>query len=163
MDHTAHRFLTKFADRRPVTVVSGCVLWSTHVGKVRIPEGITLNNVLLIPDLACNIIFVPRLLQSGYSISSSKSACPLGLTSSSSSTSTSTVTLATAFYTNGLYTLEASYHPPSSGSAYEPVHADIWGPTHTASHGDSKYFLTCYDDHTKHIRIYCMKATLEAL
>jgi hypothetical protein len=27
------------------------------------------------------------------------------------------------------------------------VHADIWGPAHTASHGGSKYFLTCYDNH----------------
>jgi hypothetical protein len=45
----------------------------------------------------------------------------------------------------------------------ELVHADIWGPAHTASHGGSKYFLTCSDDHTRHIRIYCLKAKLEAL
>jgi hypothetical protein len=43
------------------------------------------------------------------------------------------------------------------------VHADIWDPARTASHGGSKYSLTCYDDHTKHVRIYFMKANSEAL
>jgi hypothetical protein len=45
----------------------------------------------------------------------------------------------------------------------ELVHADIWGPARTASHDGSKYFLTCYDDHMMHSRIYCMKAKSEAL
>jgi hypothetical protein len=45
----------------------------------------------------------------------------------------------------------------------ELVHADIWAPVQTASSGGSKYFMTCYDNHTKHIRIHCMKAKPEAL
>jgi hypothetical protein len=43
-----------------------------------------------------------------------KSACTLGLTSANIPTSA----LTTASYTNGLYILEASYHPCASGSAY---------------------------------------------
>jgi hypothetical protein len=107
MDHTAPRFLTKFADR------SDRVLWITHVGKVRISNGINLNNIILIPDLGCNLISVPWLLQSEYSVNS-KSACTLGLTGGN----IPTPALTTARYTNRLYALKASYHPPSSGSAY---------------------------------------------
>jgi hypothetical protein len=116
MDHTAHRFL--FADRRPVTVGGGQVLWSTHIGKVRISDSIVLNNVLLIPHLGCNLVPVLWLLQSGYSVNFSKSACSLGLITGGSSSPSSTSALATAPYTKGLHTLVASYHPPSSGSAY---------------------------------------------
>jgi len=226
MDSNELRFINKFADRRPIIVGGGKVLWSTHVGKVRLSDQLTLDNVLLIPDLRCNLISVARLLKAG---------CEVTFQPTEATIKQRGTVIGKAPCSNGLYTLQASYHPPigtahlatvadqltywhrrlghlnfrevvrmgsegllgkgwkdvsSSELAYaqcehcvlgkghrlpshdvsersimpnELVHVDIWGPARTASLGQSRYFLTCYDDHTKHVRIYLMKNKSDAL
>lgn len=55
--------------------------------------------------------------------------------------------------------------PPSSVHAQEPlalVHLDLWGPSSTPSHNGSRYFLTCYDDYTRKVHLYFLKAKSEA-
>ena len=43
------------------------------------------------------------------------------------------------------------------------VHIDIWGPARTTSLGGNRYFLTCYDDHSRYTRLYLLKNKSEAL
>lgn len=43
------------------------------------------------------------------------------------------------------------------------VHIDLWGPAPTQSPSGTRYFLTCYDDHTKHLRVYGLKTKDQAL
>ena len=42
------------------------------------------------------------------------------------------------------------------------VHIDIWGPARTTSIGGNSYFLTCYDDHTRHVRLYPLRKKSDA-
>lgn len=56
--------------------------------------------------------------------------------------------------------------PPSDVRALKPnqvVHIDLWGPAPRKSFGNSLYFLTCYDDHSRHIQLYMLKSKSEAL
>lgn len=55
---------------------------------------------------------------------------------------------------------------PSLERAQRPndlVHIDIWGPSRTPSLGGNRYFLTCYDDHSRYTRLYLLKNKSEAL
>lgn len=56
--------------------------------------------------------------------------------------------------------------PPSDIRAIKPnqvVHIDLWGPAPKPSIGKHQYFLTCYDDHSRHIQLYMLKSKGEAI
>jgi hypothetical protein len=42
--------------------------------------------------------------------------------------------------------------------AFELVHMDIWGPANTTSVDVISYFLTIFDDFTRHVWIFLMKS-----
>ena len=225
MDSSDYRFINKARHCQPVTVGGGAQLWSTHIGTVRLTDDITLNNVLLVPDLKCNLISVQRMIHAGYAVEFLNDVCHIRRDRQ---------IVGEAPFIKGLYTFQASYQPhikaniatgadqlvhwhlrlghlnfaevvrmgsagllgdswkdvSSKELAYascdecimgkgrripshpvderaeksnDLVHIDIWGPARTPSLGGSRYFLTCYDDYSRHVRIYAMKTKDQAL
>lgn len=54
---------------------------------------------------------------------------------------------------------------PNTDRASHPadhISADIWGPSPTPSIGGSLYFLTCYDDYSRHVHTVALKAKSDA-
>ena len=54
---------------------------------------------------------------------------------------------------------------PSEVRALQPgqtVHLDLWGPAPVKSRGGNRYFLTCYDDHSRRKIIFLLKTKSEA-
>lgn len=220
-----YRFIEKRPCVRSISTADEKSHLTTHMGKVRVTDGLILDNVLLVPTLKCNLISVNRLFAAGFDVRFSQDQVNVYHNEQ---------LLAQAPFVDGLYTLTASYHPPLSahlaestdhllywhrrlghrsfrevvrlgsegllGSDWrnvtveelsnascpsciigkgrrlphhprpdrEPspndlVHIDIWGPAQTQSPSGSRYFLTCYDDHTKHVRLYPLKTKDQAL
>ncbi|CAH9109661.1 unnamed protein product, partial [Cuscuta epithymum] len=47
----------------PVTLPNGEVTHASHVGDLRLSSALILKNVLLVPDLKCNLISIARLTE----------------------------------------------------------------------------------------------------
>ena len=50
-----------------------------------------------------------------------------------------------------------------SNSNFELIHSDVWGPSHIASIGGSRYFVIFIDDYSCYSQIFPMKSRFEIL
>ena len=50
-----------------------------------------------------------------------------------------------------------------SNSIFELIHSDVWGPSHVASIGGSRYFVVFIDDYSRYSWIFPMKSRSEIL
>lgn len=51
----------------------------------------------------------------------------------------------------------------NSSSAFELIHMDVWGPFHTPTYNEERYFLTIVDDFTRATWVYLMHSKLDVL
>lgn len=84
----------------PITIGDGRTLLSTHKGDFKIANNMDLRNVLVVPELSCNLISIQKLAQLGHSIHFSSTSCTVGDPVSD--------TKLVAPFQNGLYTFQAS-------------------------------------------------------
>jgi hypothetical protein len=48
-----------------------------------------------------------------------------------------------------------------SSSPFDLIHSDVWGPSHVATKGGSRYYISFIDDHTHYCLVYLMKDHFE--
>ncbi|KAL0313432.1 UNVERIFIED_CONTAM: Retrovirus-related Pol polyprotein from transposon TNT 1-94 [Sesamum radiatum] len=48
-------------------------------------------------------------------------------------------------------------NPSSSSSILDYVHADVWGPSNTPTHGGNKYFLSIINNYSRKVFVFLMK------
>lgn len=92
--------------KREVVVGGGSSLWSTHIGTVQLNGSLSLDNVLFVPALGCNLISVTHLLKAGVDVWFQATGCSL---------SSNGTRIGFASLSDGLYVLQAS---PRSSTAH---------------------------------------------
>ncbi|XP_021742766.1 uncharacterized protein LOC110708850 [Chenopodium quinoa] len=159
--HDAHSIIPS-----PVGLPDGAKAMATKEGRVVLADDITLEHVLFVPQLNCNLISVSKLIDdSHYFVRFTNSLCAIQDQSSGS-------LIGGGEWIDGLYYFlripklnkpETIFDSDSRASRIlEMIHCDLWGPYNTTSTCGAHYFLTIVDDFSSGVWVYLLNDKTEA-